>query len=99
MKFQMDSMPGMVSATQYLLAPNGEQYQYFWCSRWVIITDEEVPTSGDNKFRSSERWFLAAMVGDHAVFVLPGCKVASWAHCVSHPGGERPVFYALEKGA
>jgi len=82
-KFVMDGLPGIVSLTEFVMAPNGSCYRCFWCNHWEIIRDEDIPIEGG--FKSHEGWFLAALQDNKVVFVIPGCKLYSWSRSNTPP--------------
>ncbi len=81
---------GVVSTVNWLMAPNGNTYHYFWCESWMITTDKQFPV---DDLRTSERWQLLAMVGGQANMILPGCEVKAWCRCETPPPG--PSVYVL----
>jgi len=81
-KFVMDGLPGIVTITDFVMAPNGTCYKCFWCNHWEIIIDEDVPIEN---FKSHEGWFLAAIQAGKVVFTIPGCKLQSWSRSNNPP--------------
>jgi len=71
-----ESVPGIISVVNWIMAPDGHKYLFFWAKRWQIITDKEIPVEG---FHSSERWQLVAVSSNSDVLaVFPGCQVKAW---------------------
>jgi hypothetical protein len=79
---------GIVTVDMWTMAANGEEYRYFWCSDWRVITDKQVPIEG---FRSTEKWQLLAMNGPEMLAVIPGCQVKAWVSCQSKPS-KRQIY-------
>ena len=78
-----DSVPGIVSVVNWMMAPDGHRYLYFWSARWQIITDDDIPVAN---FSSSEGWqMIAVSANRHVLAVLPGCQVKGWVRCEKPP--------------
>ena len=58
---------GTVRLAEWQMDNNGDEYIYFWCKDWRIITDKDMPLEG---FRSSEKWQLIATDGARGVLAL-----------------------------
>ena len=88
---------GIVKVADWQMVRNGQKHIYFWCRRWEVLTDADIPV---DKFRSSERWTLAAVDADGRVLALfPGCQVKGWIALTTPPAaGECFVFGASEVG-
>ena len=83
---------GVITVGTWILAPDGRMYQYFWCQRWEVLTDQQLPVDG---FRSSERWQLFAVSAEgKPVAVFPGCQVKGWLACEQPPNN--PGVYCFE---
>lgn len=83
----MDDMPGIVTTSEFLWAPDEMRYVGFWCARWKVIPDKHVPVED---FRSQERWHLCAMDGDTVILIIPSCRFAGWARMEKPPvSGQR----------
>lgn len=78
----INSGPGIVTVDVWTMAQDGEEYRYFWCRDWRVITDKQVPIEG---FRSTEKWQLLAMSGSRMLAMLPGCQVKAWVSCGETP--------------
>ena len=66
---------GVLTTNNWLMAPDGETYLYFFSPRWKIVTDGMWPLPN---FRSSDKWqAIAAGVDGDALAILPGCGVQS----------------------
>ncbi len=84
------SSAGIITLVNWTLAPDGDKYLFFWSSFWAVLTDSDIPV---DKFRSSERWQLAAIseVGE-VIAIFPGCQVKAWIQCAEPPARDCYVF-------
>jgi len=74
---------GIVTTTDWIYAEDGQQRKAFFCHRWEIKTDAEMPIEG---FRSSERWSLFAIdVKGNVRMIIPGCKVIAFVSAKRAP--------------
>lgn len=66
---------GVISMDNWIMAPDGETYLYFFSPRWKIVTDPMWPLPN---FRSGEKWQAIAVDDDlNALALFPGCVVKS----------------------
>lgn len=86
---QTKAFAGVVTLINWTMAPDGGTYLYFWCDRWVILTDKEVGRYLNLPgFRSGERWVLvgySAGSDPNPKVILPGCQVKALVDCGSPP--------------
>ncbi|KKN04347.1 hypothetical protein LCGC14_1098260 [marine sediment metagenome] len=80
--YTMDDAPGVITVETWTLTPNGARFIYFWCKKWLIVPDKQMPIAD---FRSSEKWTLFAIVDDRVVASFPGCQIKGWFRCESPP--------------
>jgi hypothetical protein len=73
---------GVISLTQWCMAPDGMQYIYFFHDAWKILTDKNMPVED---FRSAERWSLAAYKNHEIIALFPGCKITGYIKCDRKP--------------
>ena len=84
---------GIVSC-EWVMGPDGDQKQYFFCSRWEIITNAIMPIEG---FRSSEKWQLIARnARGHVVALIPGCKVRGFMKAPASAISGNPLICNLD---
>lgn len=77
----MHEKSGVISVNDWTMAHDGQEYRYFFCNRWRIVTDKETMIEG---FRSSEKWQLHALSEDGVLLaVFPGCQVKAFVFCRS----------------
>ena len=74
---------GVVTTVNWTMAKDGLKYWYFYCDRWEIITDKEMPVYN---FRSVGKWQMVAVDAHGDVLaIFPGCQVKAWIVCADMP--------------
>lgn len=74
---------GVITMNNWMMAPDGETYLYFFSSSWKIVTDGMWPLPN---FRSGEKWQAIAVDDDlNALALFPGCGVKSILVCETPP--------------
>ncbi len=75
--------PAIVTSAQWLLAPDGNRYLYFYSRKWKVVTDKCMPING---FRSTEKWSLVAYDRqDNVLAIIPGCQVKGILYADERP--------------
>ena len=77
---------GIITVANWIAAPNGATFLYFWAPVWDVTSDATFPVEG---FRSTEHWQAIALDKDgNVLMVIPGCQVKSWVRCSKASRGQ-----------
>ena len=63
---------GIITTRNWLMAPNGERYAYWYSEEWRVVIDKEFPLAD---FHSREKWSLLALKNGNVVCIIPGCEI------------------------
>ena len=88
--------PGIVTVSDWMMAPDGETYLSFWAPHWRVFDDKGAAANlGIGRLKSSDGWWVAGY-NEHEtepVVVFPGCSVKGFTRSAVNPS-KRAIYSA-----